>query len=122
MKPEAEEWSELARMDLEGADILLAQGLWPLAVFHSHQAVEKLLKAVWVERATEGAPPRTHDLLELLVASEIELPEWREFLGKLSDQAVESRYAGPAAYSEDDAWDYVRQATSVCEVLRQQLS
>lgn len=122
MKPEASEWLEMAEMDLRAAQILLEDGLYPASVFHSHQAVEKILKALWVEGHLEGTPPRTHDLVELAVEVMLDLPAWEGFLGELSEQAVASRYVGPMAYTADRAVYFLGNARHVCELLRQRLS
>ncbi len=112
----------MAEMDLRAAQILLEDGLYPASVFHSHQAVEKILKALWVERHAEGMPQRTHDLIQLLEDTHLRLPRWEPFLQELSNQAVASRYAGPTAYSRTEAADFLRRTKKVCERLRRQLS
>ena len=42
---------------------MIAQGIYNLACFHAHQAVEKTLKAALAERGK--TPPRTHSLTDL---------------------------------------------------------
>lgn len=56
-------WLQAARRDLEAAGLLVQGGIYELASFHCHQAAEKSLKALFVER---GVTERTHSGLELL--------------------------------------------------------
>ncbi len=56
-------WLQADRRDLEAAELLVQGGIYELASFHCHQAAEKSLKALFVER---GVTERTHSGLELL--------------------------------------------------------
>ena len=120
MKDETRRWVELADADLAAAKVLLKEGILALSVFHCQQAIEKLLKAIWIE--TRGEPsPRTHNLVDLAREMALPLGEWEQFLGRLSDQAVASRYAGAEGYSQADAQEYHRRTLELCARLRQHL-
>lgn len=120
MKEETKDWVALADMDLAAAEVLLERGLYPPVIFHCQQAVEKLLKAIWLERTGE-VPPRTHNLVDLASELKLSLPEWESFLGTLTDQAVASRYAGGQAYTQSTAQEYYKRTIELCELLRQNL-
>lgn len=66
MKKETQEWMRIAGEDLEAAKYLLERGLHRMVCYHAQQAVEKLLKAVLVE--IQGEAPRTHNILDLVLA------------------------------------------------------
>lgn len=122
MKPETQEWLKIAERDLGAAQMLLRGGFYAQAIFCSQQAVEKCLKALWVEQHTIGFPPRIHDLIELLDELDFDLPEWRQFLADLSRQAVASRYEDPDSFTPTKANDTVQKANELCELLRQKLT
>ena len=92
MKPETERWLQRAEEDLQVAAAALEHGWVRSSIFHSHEAVEKTLKAIWVESRNEQ-PEKTHNLPYL--ASELRLDlskEQRGFLRKLYWQLIPSRY------------------------------
>ncbi|MSQ15289.1 MAG: HEPN domain-containing protein [Dehalococcoidia bacterium] len=122
MKVETKEWVDMAQTDLEAAKVLLENDLRPPTVFHSHLAVEKMLKAHWIEQNEEGYPPRTHDLMELLGLMNFDLPQWRSFLTKLSPEAVASRYAKPDTYSQQTVVEYIQGSKELCAQLLQMLN
>jgi HEPN domain-containing protein len=111
----------MSDVDLEMAAAGLERGLYAPCVFHSQQAVEKLLKAIWIERVRDEPPPRTHNLVDLARELGLLSQEHEEFLRKLSNQAVASRYVGREAYSQDAAREYYEGARALCELLRQNL-
>lgn len=61
MRPEAEPWWRQAQADLETARVTLAAGRDYAASWFAQQAVEKGLKALYIEQQGTLAP-RTHDL------------------------------------------------------------
>lgn len=122
MKPETQEWLAGAEMDLSVAGVVAREHYWPAVVFHSHLALEKLLKALWVEHNTEGTPPRTHDLVLVAAQAGVALPEWQTFLADLSEQAVASRYASPDTFTADSANRYLEQVKELWQLLRPQLN
>ena len=64
MKEDVKELVESAEEDLGAARIALVNGLYNTAAFHSHQCVEKLLKAYLLER--KGSYPFIHSISRLL--------------------------------------------------------
>ena len=96
-------WRKEAKESLVAAEAVHAKGIYWLSLFHCHLAVEKALKALYVEKRDQHPPP-THELLEL--ADGLEHP-WEEgtisLFEALADFAIESRY-------HDEEW-LAKQAT-----------
>lgn len=95
MKKITQKWLEYAKGDLEGAKILLdsAKGDYSylLAIWHCHQAIEKILKAVIIEKGKEVK--KVHNLIFLLEESQLEVPkEFREFIEELNPYYQPIRY------------------------------
>ncbi len=124
MKPEAADWLRSGETDLRAAELCLAEALYSPCVFHCQQALEKALKAVWIQRAAEGVPPRTHGLVALAEEAELSLrPAQAEFLDDLYNQYKPSRYPDVAIeYSREDAEHYYIKTQETLEWLQQQLS
>jgi HEPN domain-containing protein len=57
------------------AESALGSSLYRPVVFHCQQAIEKILKAIWIEQADEGVPPKTHGLVELAKEVDLELDD-----------------------------------------------
>ena len=60
---EPEAWFYKAREDLDAAETLIAAELFPSALFHCHQAAEKILKSYLFFKKQPS--PKIHDLVEL---------------------------------------------------------
>ncbi len=84
-----DEYVESAYSHLDAADILLTRGLYKLAVFHLHQALEFLLKALLIKRGYK--PTKTH-ALHLLARGYQLTPEELNFLRELTIHYYASRY------------------------------
>ncbi len=69
-----QEWLRQADYDLDTADFMFSGGRYFYAVFLCHLAIEKALKAVYLERLKKE-PPKTHNLLYLVETVKIEVPE-----------------------------------------------
>ena len=106
------------------AEIALQQGFGNQCVFHCQQALEKALKAIWVDRRPLGVPPRTHELPRLV--RELRLPMTEadaRFLQMLSEQYLPSHYPDiEAEYPEDMAASYLGRTREIYEWLLQQLN
>ena len=92
VKSATQEWVRYAETDLEAAAVALDHDLLRISLFHCHEAVEKVLKAIWVEWRDEE-PERTHNLPYLASELAIELSDaQREFLRRLYWELIPSRY------------------------------
>ena len=72
MAQDWQNWLGMAERELEDARVALADGLFQMVAFFSHQIAEASLKALWIREA-DGLPPRTHDLLDM--AEQLQAPE-----------------------------------------------
>ncbi len=92
-----EHWRNSARNELKSAKLLRDGGQYPGALFHCHLAVEKALKARFMEQHRKEAP-YTHNLLQLSKQLDIEWTgEQKNILADLSQFATLARY-------DDSAW------------------
>jgi HEPN domain-containing protein len=122
VKPETQRWLEIADLDLEAGKRLVEGDLPSQGLFFCQQAVERLLKGLWVERKA-SIPPRTHNLVQLATELDLSVPaELDNLLVRLTDQAVESRYPGTPAQTPEMARTYLERTTELYQWLRQLLS
>jgi len=85
-------WLAEAEEALEVADHLLEKGDYSYALFFGHLAIEKVLKAVYVGRLHEHAPP-IHNLLRLAKAAGLEVDNTRaDALIAITAFNIEGRY------------------------------
>jgi HEPN domain-containing protein len=91
MKKITKKWLEFAKEDLKNAKILLKEKSYRGSSWHCHQAIEKILKAVIIEKRKRAK--KIHDLVKLLEDSGIKLPEdLLSFLEELNLHYLPSRY------------------------------
>lgn len=92
MKPETQEWLDIAKSDHKSSQVLFESKLYPQAVYFICQAVEKVLKAAQVE-LTNQIPKKTHDLENLVIAATLTLSEeQKQSLKQLSQHYRRVRY------------------------------
>jgi len=92
MNRRVQSWIDGVNDALEMADSSFASGKFLWAVFFCHLAVEKMLKAVVLNRTGEVAP-KTHNLMHLLKLGQLSPPkEALDFLGQLNTFSVPTRY------------------------------
>ena len=88
-------WASLAEYDLVTAKAMLKSGRYVYVAFTCQQAIEKILKAVYVKRKN-GTPPYTHNLTKLAddigVLSELS-DQHHKMLETLNLYYIQSRYA-----------------------------
>ncbi len=86
-------WIESAQHDLESAKSIFKSGRYDWCLFVGHLALEKILKAVFVESNDNKIPPKIHNLVRLAELSKIELDEEQKFnLDKINDFNIQTRY------------------------------
>lgn len=89
----AAHWQTGANDALEVAKLSFTAGKYALALFHCQLAVEKALKALYIEQH-DAIPPKTHDLLQLAEKIEFFIDDrQRALLDELSDFATLARYS-----------------------------
>jgi HEPN domain-containing protein len=74
MAPDSDEWFRQAQYDLGTAESLVSAERYPPVIFYCHLALEKALKALYVEKFND-APNKTHSLVFLVEILELELPQ-----------------------------------------------
>jgi len=85
-------WISEAEEALQVADHLIEKGDYSYALFFGHLAIEKLLKALYVVKQNDHAPP-IHNLLRLAKLVGIAVPEDKiDVLIEISAFNIETRY------------------------------
>jgi len=92
MKSETKNWLESAEYELESESYMFSTGRYLYVVFLCHLTLEKTLKAL-VSETTAELIPRSHDLILLMKRSGA-IPETShlEFIGKLNNASIPTRY------------------------------
>ena len=86
---------EGAEHDLDTAESLFAAGKFDWCLFLGHLVLEKVLKAIYVKDNENRFPPKTHNLVKLVVKTSLVLTnEQKIFLDEVNDFNVEIRYPG----------------------------
>ncbi len=98
MKDKTHNWIKIADTDLKMAKVSLREKEPLPLIFHLHAAVEKILKAILVER--EEIPPKVHSLKILaLDTCSLKLEEKQKHLLNLLDKGyINSRYPEDLEY------------------------
>ena len=92
-----EYWLDIAQYDLETADAMLNSGRWLYVVFMCQQAVEKLVKGLFVIYIDDNVP-RTHNIRVLVERFESLLPvtvetKYYDLFEELTIHYLSGRYA-----------------------------
>ena len=94
MDRDVEYWWRESNESLETAEVLLKSGRYLECAFFCHLAVEKILKALIIDRRGE-VPPRTHNLLLLSHISNVDEifdDKMKDFLADVAPFQIEGRY------------------------------
>lgn len=85
-------WLESAKDDWKVAEHLLEKGDYSYSLFFGHLTIEKILKAIYVDKLNEN-PPYTHRLVYLAEKVSLGLTEEQlELLETITDFNMEARY------------------------------
>lgn len=85
-------WLTTSKQDYTSARILYKNKRYHHALFFCHLSVEKMLKALIVQK-TKAAPPLIHDLVRLAEKAGISLTErYRDALAEITTFNIETRY------------------------------
>ena len=86
-------WRESAQHDLESAEDIFDSGRYDWCLFVGHLALEKILKAIFVDRNNNNMPPKIHNLVRLAELSKIAIDDEQKFLlDKINDFNIQTRY------------------------------
>lgn len=119
-----ENWLAQVDYDLATAEHMLNTGRYIYVIFMSHLALEKALKALVTEE-TQKLPPRTHNLIDLAQRAKlVPSQEHRDFIGKMNDASVVTRYPDDLSrivsqYPESVAREYWEKTKEVIAWIRQ---
>ena len=87
-----EHWLDIAEYDLETAEAMQNSGRYLYTVFMCQQALEKLLKAIYIQKKGEEAP-RTHNLIHLFELVDLaKNVEYLKIMGQLNAYYIKGRY------------------------------
>ncbi len=124
MREEINDWIVQAEADLRKAKVLLGAKEFDGVAFNSHQAVEKILKALFMKRNRRGRAGHS----VIYIAKELQVPEdIFSDIKKISPEYLISRYpdiAGVAPvdfYNEETVLDYIRIAEGVLKWAKKQI-
>lgn len=126
LRREAMLWWRQGLRDLDLAERLLDRGDYSYAAFHSHQAVEKALKAAIIHVLRE-LPPKIHNLIELvesLRSANLSIDDVLDDVKELNPHYLTSRYPDAAngvpseVYTKRMGETCVRLARKVVEWIR----
>lgn len=86
-------WRDSAQHDLESAESIFDSERYDWCLFVGHLALEKILKAIFVERNNDTAPPKIHNLVRLAELAKIKLTDEQKFiLDQINDFNLQTRY------------------------------
>jgi len=92
MQKAVQEWLETSEYDLETAKAMLKTERYLYVAFMCQQAIEKILKAIYVQGKNE-LPPRTHNLLYLIDVLQIDTEDPdKNLFSQLNQFYLETRY------------------------------
>ncbi|MBM3118877.1 MAG: HEPN domain-containing protein [Chloroflexi bacterium] len=127
MKKEIKNWLDSAKYDMETAEHMFNSGRYIYTIFMCQLALEKALKAKVME-ITDKIPPKTHNLRYLLKLAKLQPDEKTfEFISKLSDVSIVTRYPEDfeelqKAYNKVAAQRYLEGAKEVFKWIQQLLT
>jgi HEPN domain-containing protein len=94
MQKSVKEWIDVSKYDLETAKAMLNTERYLYVAFMCQQALEKILKAIYVQEKNELAP-RTHNLLYIVDVLALNISDQdKELLSQLNQFYIETRYPG----------------------------
>ncbi|MFA5864736.1 MAG: HEPN domain-containing protein [Phycisphaerae bacterium] len=126
MSKDPAEWLKQADYDFETAESLFQSGRYFYAVFMCHLAIEKALKAVYLNRL-QKEPPKTHNLLYLMETNNIQAPEnINTIIFFLNRVSIPTRYPDDLAkmlreYNKDEIRNLLDQAREVILWIKEKL-
>ena len=126
MQKAVQEWLETSEYDIKTAEAMLETQRYLYVVFMCQQAIEKLLKAIYVQRKNE-LPPRTHNLLYLIDVLQIDIEDPdKNLFSQLNQFYLETRYPGERnelakEIDRDKAKEMLEKSKGAWKCLRQKL-
>ncbi|OQY11506.1 MAG: hypothetical protein B6I31_04820 [Desulfobacteraceae bacterium 4572_19] len=86
-------WLKSAKHDLESAESMFQSKKYDWCLFIGHLVIEKVLKAIFIDKNSSKIPPKIHNLVRLAELSKINLDEQQNFLlDTITDFNLQTRY------------------------------
>jgi len=86
-------WRESSKHDLDSAESIYKTGKYDWCLFIGHLALEKILKAVYVDVYDNEMPPKLHNIVRLAELAHINLTEDQKLLlDTINDFNIQTRY------------------------------
>lgn len=86
-------WVKTANDDWDAVESLLNSKKYVQCLFFAHLVLEKYCKAIWVKNSLNNTPPKTHNLVRLIVEANVNFNERDlQFLEEFNDFQLEGRY------------------------------
>ncbi|MGD9730684.1 MAG: HEPN domain-containing protein [Desulfamplus sp.] len=86
-------WRESSKHDMESAETIFSSGKYDWCLFVGHLALEKILKALFVDKNNNNIPPKIHNLVRLAELAEVNLSDEQKIsLDKINDFNIQTRY------------------------------
>ena len=86
-------WIKSANDDWNVVQALFSSSNFVQCLFFAHLVLEKICKAHWVKANEGNTPPRTHNLVSLVLKTDLTFPESDlQFLEEFNDFQLEGRY------------------------------
>jgi HEPN domain-containing protein len=115
-------WLESAEDDRKVSNHLFEKGDYPYSLFFGHLTIEKILKAIYVDKLNEN-PPYTHRLIYLAEKLSLNLTaEQLELLETITDFNMEARYPDEKfSFKKRCTKDFTEKYLKDVEVIREWL-
>jgi HEPN domain-containing protein len=98
-------WIEQSKDDWTAVDTLFKGENYLQSLFFAHLVIEKLCKSLWIKYNEENVPPRTHNLIQLLTSTPIDLSDdKKELMLSINRFQLEGRYP-----------DYLTKMHNICD-------
>jgi len=124
-KDPVKNWIKSSDYDIKTAEHMFESGRFVYVIFMCHLSVEKLLKALY-EAALKDIPPKTHSLIFLSKAANLEMPEAHlKLIESLNDLSIVTRYPEDIddlvkALRKDRAEDYLKRTKGFLRWLKKE--
>lgn len=125
MKKTTKNWLKFAKDDLYVAEVLFRNKSYRNCIAHCHQAIEKILKAIIIEKGKSIR--KTHDLIGLLADTKVDFPDdILKTIEELNPHYLPVRYPDiltikPIIYKRKKTQNFLKKSKEIFKWLQVQL-